>query len=326
MANIRRPRHSTKQYWPRKRSRKVHALVKSWISLNNVKLLGFAGYKAGMTNIIIKDNRPNSIDKGDQVSIPVTVIECPILKIFSVKFYKKSPYGKNVLAEIQNSKLDKSLSRKVNVAKKIKDLSEIEGRIGDFDDLRIVVYTLPKKTGLGKKTPDIFELGIGGKNINEKFEFVKGIWNSDLRVSDVFKSGIKVDIHSITTGKGFQGGVKRFGLQLRSHKSEKKRRGAVYGPERPGKILWGALMPGKMGFLLRTEHNKDVMFIGNKPEEINPKGGFLHYGNVRSDYVLLKGSVPGPAKRLITMIEPQRKTKVFGNNYEIQHVNLESKQ
>jgi large subunit ribosomal protein L3 len=41
--------------------------------------------------------------------------------------------------------------------------------------------------------------------------------------------------------------------------------------------------------------------IGQKPEDINPSAGFVGYGFVRNDYVLLKGSVPGPAKRLIKL-------------------------
>jgi large subunit ribosomal protein L3 len=41
--------------------------------------------------------------------------------------------------------------------------------------------------------------------------------------------------------------------------------------------------------------------IGENGEEITPKGGFLNYGIVRNDYVLLKGSVPGPKKRLVRL-------------------------
>jgi large subunit ribosomal protein L3 len=43
------------------------------------------------------------------------------------------------------------------------------------------------------------------------------------------------------------------------------------------------------------------MKISENVDEVNPKGGFPHYGFVKNNYVLLKGSVPGPAKRLIRM-------------------------
>ncbi|OLP74203.1 60S ribosomal protein L3, partial [Symbiodinium microadriaticum] len=36
-------------------------------------------------------------------------------------------------------------------------------------------------------------------------------------------------------------------------------------------------------------------------EAITPMGGFSHYGEVREDWIMLKGTVMGPRKRLITM-------------------------
>ena len=47
------------------------------------------------------------------------------------------------------------------------------------------------------------------------------------------------------------------------------------------------------------EYNKRLLKIGDNPDEINPKGGFLNYGLVRGTYALLHGSLPGPTKRLI---------------------------
>jgi large subunit ribosomal protein L3 len=58
---------------------------------------------------------------------------------------------------------------------------------------------------------------------------------------------------------------------------------------------------GQMGFHQRTEYNKIVMKVGNNGSEITPKGGFLRYGIVNSDYVALKGSVPGTRNRLIVI-------------------------
>ena len=34
---------------------------------------------------------------------------------------------------------------------------------------------------------------------------------------------------------------------------------------------------------------------------ITPMGGFSHYGEVKEDWVMLKGTVMGPRKRLVTM-------------------------
>jgi large subunit ribosomal protein L3 len=77
MGNIRFPRAGSLQYWPRKRSRRVHARVRSWQTVKDAKPLAFAGYKVGMTHIIYTDNKANSMTKGSDISMPVTIIECP---------------------------------------------------------------------------------------------------------------------------------------------------------------------------------------------------------------------------------------------------------
>jgi len=69
----------------------------------------------------------------------------------------------------------------------------------------------------------------------------------------------------------------------------------------PHYVMYSVPRAGQMGFHQRTEYNKIVMKVGNDGTEITPKGGFLKYGVVNSDYVTLKGSVPGTRNRLILM-------------------------
>ena len=64
---------------------------------------------------------------------------------------------------------------------------------------------------------------IGG-SIEEKFKFAKENLGKEILILDVFKQGDQIDVHSITKGKGFQGPVKRFGITIRTHKSEKAKR------------------------------------------------------------------------------------------------------
>ena len=329
MGRASKPRAGSLQFWPRKRAKRPYAKVKSWAKSKTVNLLGFAGYKAGMTHVAFKDNRPNSPTKGEVVVWPTTVIECPSIKVFSLRFYKKTPYGLKIVSEILNSKLDKELTRKVKLAKKQdfdNKIKEVSSKLDQFDDLRVNVYTQPQKTGIGKKKPELFELGIGGSTIKGKFDYAISLLTKEIKVSDVIKQGSKVDVHAVTRGKGFQGVVKRFGVHLMSHKTEKKRRTNIYGPTNPSKILWGMIMPGRMGFNLRTDYNKDILLLGDKPENVNPKGGFLHYGMVRNDYLLIKGSVAGHVRRLVTFTESIRNSKGIGQGMELQYVSQESKQ
>lgn len=69
-----------------------------------------------------------------------------------------------------------------------------------------------------------------------------------------------------------------------------------------------------MGFHHRTELNKKIYRIGaagdknsasteadltSKP--ITPLGGFPHYGEIRNDFLMLKGCVVGPKKRVVLL-------------------------
>ena len=100
MPDKHKPRAGSMQFWPRKRARKPVARVRSWASTDKAQLLGFAGYKVGMTHVIAEDNRPKSLTKGEKISVPVSVIECPALKIASVRLYK----NKKVLSGYKNSR------------------------------------------------------------------------------------------------------------------------------------------------------------------------------------------------------------------------------
>ncbi len=296
MANTRRPRDASLQYWPRKRAGSQRARVRAWAHSKEAKLMGFAGYKAGMTHLIVSDNRPHSKNKGKEMVMPVTIIECPPLKIASAVFYKKNAYGLYPYSQVMNEKLDKELARTITLPKKItKKIEDIKPE--EFEAMKVVVYTQPRMTGIGKKKPEIFEVAVGGSK-QEQLAFAKDKLGKEIIVTEVFKEGNLVDTHSITIGKGHQGPVKRHGVALKSHKAEKSRRAAVLGPEGYAKVNFKAHQAGQMGYHQRTEYNKWVVKIGS-PSDIAPKGGLLHFGKLKNSYILLKGSVGGPKKRLI---------------------------
>jgi large subunit ribosomal protein L3 len=77
--------------------------------------------------------------------------------------------------------------------------------------------------------------------------------------------------------------------------------------------MWQVARQGQMGYHSRTEFNKKIMKIGTKPEDIkdiNPKSGFKKYGNVKTTFVLISGSLPGPVKRAVSFRIPMRKPKI----------------
>jgi len=315
------------QYWPRKRAKRAYARVKSWPSSGKAKLLGFAGYKAGMTTLTYLENRKRSKSKGEEVAVPATVIECPPLKIASIRLYKLDASGLKLKDEIYG-KVDNELKRKIPSPKK-PDEKKLEGlNPADYYDIRVNVYTQPKMSAVGKKKPELFEVALGGSN-EDRLKFAKENLGKEVFVNNVFDEGQLLDFHAVTKGKGFQGPVKRFGIGLTSHKAEKARRnpGSLGGWKAQGHFMYRIAHAGQTGYHTRTEYNKWLLKVSDKPEEVNPKGGFIRYGDVKGYYIIVKGSVQGPAKRLVRFNLASRPDKnVPTEKPNITYINQESKQ
>ena len=277
-----------------------------------------------MTHVLANDNRFTSITKGEDIMLPVTILECPPLKVAAVLLYKKDAYGTHCIGQITSDKLDKELSRRLPLPK---EAPKPQPDTKNLSEVRVLCYSQPKMVSIGKKTPEVFELGIGGAKTEDQLNFAKGLLGKEVKVTDVFTQGQLVDSVSITKGKGLQGPVKRFGLALRSHKSEKTKRGP--GSLGPWHGFRGYRSPhqGQMGFHQRMEHNKQILSISDDVTKINPKGGFLRYGNVKNQYLLVKGSIGGAAKRLITLTAPKRAFKKLPKEAPtLTHISLASKQ
>ena len=221
-----RPRRGSLQFWHRKRAIKETPRVRNWAKSKEVKVLGFAGYKAGMTHVHFVDNKPKSPTKGEELQVPVTILEAPSIKIFGFRLLSKSTPDapSHVLFDVLSDSLDVELKRRLTLPKKRKEqemLKKAESFLEKAKDVRILAYTQPKLTSIGKKKPEILELAVGGTDVKEKFKYAKSILGKELGAKDIFKEGEFVDIHSVTKGKGLQGPIKRFGAKLESHKSNK---------------------------------------------------------------------------------------------------------
>ena len=169
-------------------------------------------------------------------------------------------------------------------------------------DLRMIMATQPRLAKRGKKAPDLIEVKIGGGSIKDRFEYGKKILGSEVKVADFIKEGQAVDAIGVTKGKGIQGPVKRWGIRRKFHKSRKTvRQVGSIGAWTPHFVMYSVPRAGQMGFHQRTEYNKLVIKVGNNGSEVTPKGGFLRYGVINSDYVMVKGSVPGTTNRLVVI-------------------------
>jgi large subunit ribosomal protein L3 len=299
MAKLSNPHAGSLQYWPRKRAAKAIPSA-NWRTLFDKKgILGFIGYKVGMTSVVVKDNTEHSLTKGKKIFIPSTIIELPHMKIFSVRFYLNGQVTKEVV--VSN---DKDLKKIVKVPKSLKEFDKEIPQ--SYDDLRVIAYSIPKQISL-KKTPDMTELGIGAE---DKLSFVKGLIGKEISFKETFNSNL-IDVRGLTTGKGLSGPVKRFGITLKQHKTEKGvRRPGSLAPWHPARVTFKTPMSGQLGMFSRVHYNLKIIKSSSISEkDINPKEGFRHYGKVTSDYLLVKGSVQGPSKRQILLTPSYRPTK-----------------
>ena len=115
----------------------------------------------------------------------------------------------------------------------------------------------------------------------------------------------------ITRGKGIEGPITRFGVKRKQHKSRKSVRAVgTLGPISPAVVMYTVARQGQRGFHQRTEYNKRILLISNTERDeqnlVTPTGGFKHFGLVKGDYIVVKGSIPGVPKRLIKMRQPIR--------------------
>jgi len=311
------PRRGSLQYWPRKRAKKLLPRV-SWgsVSKDEKGFLGFIGYKVGMKSAYVLDSTPHSHTKGKKIAIPVTVIECPTMKILCVRFYKNN----KVVRDILNDNIDKEMKRKLKVGKQTdikKKFDEFEKKKDEFDDVGVIVYSQVRKTGV-KKTPDIAEIRLSG-SVDEKLDFIKNNLAKEISVNDVFKQGV-VDVRGVTKGKGFQGPTKRFGLSLKSHKSEKGQRGpGTGGAWHPARVTFREPRAGQMGYFTRVVYNNKIILTESvSGKDINPKQGFKKYGKIKTDYIIVYGSIQGPSKRQLIITAPIRASKKqTKKNYEL---------
>lgn len=324
-----RPRRGSLGFSPRKRASSIVPRIRAWPDYNGEpRLLGFAGYKAGMTHVVMVDDRKNSLTYGEEIVVPVTVLETPPMKVAGIRVYRKTIYGLQIAAEVWSDDLDDFLGRRLRLPKKSPDVDKLKS-IEDIAEVRVITYTQPYKiTGVPKKVPDVMEQKVGG-DVNAALDYAIEKLGKEVKVSEVYNEGAIIDVLSITKGKGFQGPVKRWGvitLDAKHARSSKHRRVGCLGPWTPHRVRWTVPQAGQMGFHQRTEFNKRIIKIGENGDEITPAGGFVHYGVVRNEYVLIAGSVPGPVKRLVRMRDAIRPPKATYDGVNLIYVSTTSKQ
>merc|ERR1719223_96895 len=182
--------------------------------------------------------------------------------------------------------------------------------------IRAICHTQVSKAYKQKKA-HIKEIQVNGGSVSQKVDFIKNLFEQQVKVTDVFSKDEMVDIIGVTKGHGFEGVVTRWGVTRLPRKTHRGlRKVACIGSWHPARVQFQVPRSGQRGYHHRTEINKKVYRIGKNLKEdpngamtendltekgITPMGGFSHYGEINEDWVMLKGGVMGPRKRVITL-------------------------
>ncbi len=318
-------RKGSLEYWPHRRAKKQMPRMRTWPSMAEQGFAGFVAYKVGMTHITMIDDS-ESPSKGSEISRAVTILEIPKVYIYGIRFYKKDYLYNEPFGEVY----DATLAKKVGIAKiKENDIAKMKQDLSQYEDVRALAFLDAAPLGFGNKRVMRFELHLGGKSNEEKLEFAEKWLGKEARISDVVNTGDYIDVNGISKGKGWAGVIKRFHVARQYRKATGKvRHLGVLGPWHPAKVMFTVPHSGHMGYNYRTEMNKRILKMGTASDAgaVNVQGGFVNFGSVRNDYLMVDGSVPGPSKRLLRVRRSLRMITQKPKQPQITYISLASKQ
>ena len=203
----------------------------------------------------------------DGVLTPVTVLQAGPCVVTQVKTVENDGYSAVQVGFVD--KKEKVVTKDANGKKEIKHRHGVnKAEKGHFD-----------------------KAGVSGKRFVREFKFDNAEeYNlADVIKADIFAEGDKIDATAISKGKGFQGAIKRFGQHRgpMAHGSKFHRHQGSNGAcSSPSKVFKGKGMPGHMGSVKVTVQNLEVVRV-----------------DAENNLLLVKGSVPGPKKSLVTIKE-----------------------
>lgn len=183
--------------------------------------------------------------------------------------------------------------------------------------VRVIAHTQVKKlSGLRLKAAHIMEIQVnGGADAAAKVDFAKSLFEKEINVDSVFAKDENIDVIGVTKGKGFEGVTTRWGTTRLPRKTHRGlRKVACIGSWHPARVSDTVPRAGQNGYFHRTEMNKKIYRVGKAGDEkscmteadlteksINPMGGFVHYGEIKNDWLMVKGAVVGVKKRALVL-------------------------
>lgn len=335
------PRHGSLAFLPRKRSQRHRGKVKAFPqdkSSEKPHLTAFIGYKAGMTHVLRELTRPGSRAHKKQIVEAVTIIETPPMVGVGFVGLQKTLRGLKTVGTVWTANLADEFKRRHyknwsgskktafrNQAKITKEQkAATTKRIQDNSDvIRLIAHTQIGLLNLRQKKAHVMEIQVNGGSIEDKIKFCTDLLEQKIEVSSVFDTNDMVDTIGVTKGRGTEGVVTRWGVTRLPRKTHRGlRKVACIGAWHPARVSYTVARVGQNGYHHRTECNKKIYLRGKgvkncgdgefnartetdvTDKHITPMGGFVRYGIVNDDFLMIKGSCPGLVKRPITLRKP----------------------
>jgi large subunit ribosomal protein L3 len=286
----------------------MEARIRAWPKINSdePKILAHCGFKAGCVQIVSIDDREKVPNAGKQLVSLGTVLVTPPVLILGIRGYSKDHNGKHAEFDVYAEDIPKNISKEISLKNKQENaLENAEKGLKRIKEVFAIVAVSPRAAGLEQKKPYVFEALVSGGDIQKQFTHVKELLGKEIKIEQIFETGATVDVAAITKGHGWQGVLRRWNVKKKQHKSRKTvREVGSLGPISPQSVMYTVPRAGQTGFHQRVEYDKRIMIMGNTEDEgikINPDGGYKHFGLVKGDFIVLKGSVPGTYRRLIKL-------------------------
>ena len=331
-----RPRHGSLGFLPRKRASRIRGKVKSFPKDDASKephLTAFLGYKAGMTHILRDVDKPGSKAHKKEVVEAVTILETPPMIVVGIVGYVITAHGLRALTTVWAEHLNDEVKRRfyknwhkskkkvfTKYVKKYADgQKDIDAEIEKIKQycqvVRVLAHTQIRKVKVGQKKAHLMEIQVNGGDTAAKVAFSQGLFEKQVPADAIFGENEMIDVIGVSKGHGYEGVTTRWGTSRLPRKTHRGlRKVACIGAWHPAKVQYSVARAGQNGYHHRTEMNKKVYKMGKGGVEnnattefdlteknINPVGGFPHYGLVREDYMMLKGNIIGAKKRVITL-------------------------
>uniref|UniRef100_A0A2K5CLH8 60S ribosomal protein L3 n=1 Tax=Aotus nancymaae TaxID=37293 RepID=A0A2K5CLH8_AOTNA len=213
--------------------------------------------------------------------------------------------------------------------KKWQDKSSKKQLEKDFSSMKkycqvisVIAHSQMHLLPLGQKNAHLMEIQVNGGTMAQKLDWVCERLEEQVPVNQVFEQDEMIDVIGVNKGKGYKEFTSHWHTKKLPYKTHQGlHKVACIGEWHPAHMAFSVACAGQKGYHHYTEINKKIYKIGQSylikdgkliknnastdydlsDKRNNFLGGFVHYGKVTNDFVMLKGCGVGTKKRVLNL-------------------------